>query len=110
MSSTPLCVSDIPLIIEFTTHTISFPFQIADTDRRVSVLYDMLDHQDATNVDEEGLPYTVCQTHPSCLSSPPNSDFFLQIRTVFIIDPQKVIRSLLQYPASVGRDFNEIIR
>lgn len=34
--------------------------QIADEDRKVSTLYDMLDKQDATNVDPDGLPYTVC--------------------------------------------------
>jgi len=63
---------------------------IADTDRKISVLYDMLDEQDTTNVDSLGLPYT--------------------IRTVFIIDPKKIIRTLIQYPASVGRDFDEVIR
>ncbi|KAI0071053.1 cysteine peroxiredoxin [Panus rudis PR-1116 ss-1] len=63
---------------------------IADPERTISKLYDMLDEQDETNVDEEGLPYT--------------------IRTVFIIDPHKKIRTMLQYPASVGRDFDEVIR
>ncbi|KAG6918926.1 hypothetical protein DXG01_010581 [Tephrocybe rancida] len=33
-----------------------------------------------------------------------------QIRTVFIIDPKKVIRLTLAYPASTGRNFDEIIR
>lgn len=33
--------------------------KIADPDRDISRLYDMLDEQDETNVDEEGLPYTV---------------------------------------------------
>lgn len=33
-----------------------------------------------------------------------------QIRTVFIIDPKKVIRLTLSYPASTGRNFDEIIR
>jgi len=63
---------------------------IADEDRKVSTLYDMLDGQDATNVDVDGLPYT--------------------IRTVFIIDPKKIIRTMIQYPAAVGRDFDEILR
>ncbi|KAJ3491577.1 hypothetical protein NLI96_g603 [Meripilus lineatus] len=80
-------------IIEIASKTaptcVEYPI-IADTERKVSLLYDMLDHQDMTNVDEEGLPYT--------------------IRTIFLIDPNKVIRSLLQYPASVGRDFDEVIR
>jgi alkyl hydroperoxide reductase subunit AhpC len=34
----------------------------------------------------------------------------LQIRTVFVIDPKKVIRLTLAYPASTGRNFDEIIR
>ncbi|KAK7685477.1 hypothetical protein QCA50_011341 [Cerrena zonata] len=63
---------------------------IADPDRDISRLYDMLDEQDETNVDEEGLPYT--------------------IRTIFIIDPLKKIRAMLHYPASVGRDFDEVMR
>ncbi|KAL4246667.1 peroxiredoxin family protein [Abortiporus biennis] len=63
---------------------------IGDGDRKISLLYDMLDQQDTTNVDEDGLPYT--------------------IRTVFLIDPKKIIRTLLQYPAAVGRNFDEVIR
>ncbi|KAG6837552.1 hypothetical protein H0H93_007733 [Arthromyces matolae] len=64
--------------------------QIADPDRKVSTLYDMLDAQDATNRDSKGLPFT--------------------IRTVFVIDPKKVIRLTISYPASTGRNFDEIIR
>ncbi|KAI0303080.1 1-Cys peroxiredoxin [Russula brevipes] len=63
---------------------------IADADRSIATLYDMLDHQDATNVDKKGLPLTV--------------------RTVFVIDPKKVIRLTLSYPASSGRNFDEVIR
>lgn len=71
-------------------HTdVQFPI-IADEDRKISKLYDMLDEQDATNRDEKGLPYT--------------------IRTVFVIDPEKVIRLMIAYPASTGRNFDEIIR
>ena len=33
--------------------------QIADSDRKVATLYDMLDYQDASNVDKKGLPLTV---------------------------------------------------
>ncbi|KAG5343052.1 hypothetical protein C0989_000042 [Termitomyces sp. Mn162] len=66
------------------------PTDIADPDRKISTLYDMLDAQDATNRDAKGLPYT--------------------IRTVFVIDPKKVIRLTLAYPASTGRNFDEIIR
>jgi len=70
------------------TH-VSFPI-IADPDRKISTLYDMLDYQDATNRDAKGLPFTV--------------------RTVFVIDPKKVIRLTISYPASTGRNFDEIIR
>nr|VWP00679.1 Protein kinase domain-containing protein [Ganoderma boninense] len=68
---------------------VQFPI-IADPDRQISTLYDMLDYQDATNRDAKGLPFT--------------------IRTVFIIDPKKTIRLTLAYPASTGRNFDEIIR
>jgi hypothetical protein len=33
--------------------------QIADPERQISALYDMLDYQDATNRDGKGLPFTV---------------------------------------------------
>lgn len=68
---------------------LSFPI-IADADRKVSALYDMLDYQDITNIDSKGIPFTV--------------------RSVFIIDPKKVIRLILSYPASTGRNFDEILR
>jgi len=32
------------------------------------------------------------------------------VRTVFIIDPNKKIRLMIAYPASTGRNFNEILR
>ncbi|KAJ7912308.1 1-Cys peroxiredoxin [Mycena leptocephala] len=68
---------------------VQFPI-IADADRRVSYIYDMLDYQDATNKDLKGLPFT--------------------IRTVFLIDPKKTIRLTLSYPAVAGRNFDEILR
>jgi alkyl hydroperoxide reductase subunit AhpC len=37
---------------------LEFPI-IGDEDRNVSELYGMLDHQDKTNVDKKGLPFTV---------------------------------------------------
>jgi len=68
---------------------VQFPI-IADADRKISALYDMLDAVDATNVDAKGIPFTV--------------------RTVFVIDPKKVIRLTISYPAQTGRNFDEIIR
>ncbi|KAG0146866.1 hypothetical protein CROQUDRAFT_656860 [Cronartium quercuum f. sp. fusiforme G11] len=68
---------------------VDFPI-IADPTREIATLYDMLDEQDLTNVDQNGIPFTV--------------------RSVFIIDPNKRIRLILQYPASTGRQFDEIIR
>eukprot|EP01113_Clastostelium_recurvatum_P022666 TRINITY_DN270_c0_g1_i2.p1 TRINITY_DN270_c0_g1~~TRINITY_DN270_c0_g1_i2.p1 ORF type:complete len:236 (-),score=76.76 TRINITY_DN270_c0_g1_i2:91-732(-) len=66
---------------------VDFPI-IADADRKVSVLYGMLD---PTHIDDvTGLPLTV--------------------RGVFIIDPAKKIRLTITYPASTGRNFTELIR
>ena len=49
-----------------------------------------IDHQDATNVDEKGIAFT--------------------IRSVFVIDPKKTIRTILSYPASTGRNTAEVLR
>lgn len=49
-----------------------------------------LDHQDTTNVDSKGIAFT--------------------IRSVFIIDPKKTIRTILSYPASTGRNTAEVLR
>jgi len=76
-------------INELSNVNLKFPI-IADRERKVAVLYDMLDQQDATNVDLKGLPLTV--------------------RSVFIIGPDKTCRTILSYPASTGRNFDEIIR
>ncbi|KAK9763636.1 peroxiredoxin 1 [Basidiobolus ranarum] len=69
---------------------VQFPI-IADADRKVATLYDMLDSEehDPTNV-VNGIPFTV--------------------RSVFIIDPAKKIRLVIVYPASCGRNFDEILR
>lgn len=48
---------------------LQFPI-IADADREVAFLYDMVDQQDLTNIDEKGIAFT--------------------IRSVFVIDPAKV--------------------
>lgn len=76
-------------IDEITGSRLTFPI-IADPNREIAVLYDMLDYQDLTNLDDKGLQLT--------------------IRSVFIIDPAKKIRLTLAYPASTGRNTAEIVR
>lgn len=61
---------------------LNFPL-LADADRKVSNLYDMI--------------------HPNA------SDTFT-VRSVFVIDPNKKIRLIIIYPASTGRNFEEILR
>jgi len=68
---------------------LTFPI-IGDKDRKIAFAYDMLDHQDTTNVDSRGIAFT--------------------IRSVFIIDPKKTIRLILSYPASTGRNTAELLR
>ena len=60
---------------------INFPL-IADSDRKVSELYDMVQGEAATAT----------------------------VRSVFIIDPAKKVRLTLTYPPSTGRSFTEILR
>ncbi|KAG8218744.1 thioredoxin-like protein [Butyriboletus roseoflavus] len=54
---------------------VRFPI-IADADRKISTLYDMLDEQDATNRDNKGLPFTasvivlLAQSLPYCPTDP----------------------------------------
>ncbi|PWL38241.1 peroxiredoxin [Flagellimonas aquimarina] len=61
---------------------VNFPI-IADEDRKVSDLYDMI--------------------HP-------NADDTLTVRSVFIIGPDKKVKLILTYPASTGRNFYELLR
>ncbi|MEO1225460.1 MAG: peroxiredoxin [Pseudomonadota bacterium] len=63
-------------------HAVNFPM-IADADRNVATLYGMI--------------------HP-------NADDTMTVRSVYIIGPDKKIKLSLQYPASTGRNFNEILR
>jgi alkyl hydroperoxide reductase subunit AhpC len=56
---------------------------LADPDKKVSDLYDMI--------------------HP-------NANNTLTVRSVFIIDPNKKLRLTFTYPASTGRNFDEILR
>ncbi|KAK6528827.1 peroxiredoxin 1 [Orbilia ellipsospora] len=76
-------------INELSETNLKFPI-IGDKQRQVALLYDMIDHQDATNVDSKGIAFT--------------------IRSVFIIDPKKTIRLILSYPASTGRNTAEVLR
>ncbi|KAK4136295.1 thioredoxin-like protein [Trichocladium antarcticum] len=76
-------------INEVTGSNVNFPI-IADKERKVAYLYDMIDYQDTTNVDSKGIAFT--------------------IRSVFVIDPKKTIRTILSYPASTGRNSAEILR
>ncbi|KAJ5646608.1 hypothetical protein N7490_002980 [Penicillium lividum] len=76
-------------INECASTDVQFPI-IADADRKVAFLYDMIDQQDLDNLDEKGIAYT--------------------IRSVFIIDPSKKIRLTMMYPASTGRNSAEVLR
>ena len=87
----PIAVSVDPLdshgkwvndINETQNTTVNFPI-LADADKTVSNLYDMI--------------------HP-------NASTTATVRSVFIIDPKKVIRTTFTYPASTGRNFDEILR
>lgn len=71
-----------PDISEVTGNTLAFPI-IADPDKKVSELYDMI--------------------HPG-------EGDTSTVRSVFFIDPEHKIRTILTYPKSVGRNFDEIIR
>jgi thioredoxin-dependent peroxiredoxin len=76
--------------INETQHTqVNFPI-IADKDRRVSMLFGMLD------------PTTFL--HGSSLGQT------MTVRSVFIISPAKRVELILSYPAFIGRSFNEILR
>jgi alkyl hydroperoxide reductase subunit AhpC len=69
-------------IADVTGHSLNFPL-IADPDREVADLYDMI--------------------HP-------NASQTVTVRSVFIIDPADKIRLTLTYPASTGRNFDELLR
>ena len=56
---------------------------IADSDKKVAELYDMI--------------------HPNALNN-------LTVRSVFIIGPDKTVKLMLTYPASTGRNFDELLR
>jgi alkyl hydroperoxide reductase subunit AhpC len=62
--------------------TVNFPI-IADADKNVSGLYDMI--------------------HP-------NASETFTVRSVFVIGPDKKVKLIITYPASTGRNFHELLR
>ena len=62
--------------------SVNFPL-IADPERKVADLYDMI--------------------HPNALDN-------LTVRSVFVIGPDKKVKLTLTYPASTGRNFDELLR
>jgi alkyl hydroperoxide reductase subunit AhpC len=62
--------------------TVNFPI-IADEDKKVAMLYDMI--------------------HP-------NADSNLTVRSVFVIGADKKVKLTITYPASTGRNFDELLR
>lgn len=61
---------------------VNFPL-IADSDRTVATLYDMI--------------------HP-------NASATATVRSLFVIGPDKLVKLIITYPASTGRNFNEVLR
>ena len=69
-------------INEIQNTTVNFPI-IADEDKKVAMLYDMI--------------------HP-------NADDKATVRSVYVIGPDKKLKLTITYPASTGRNFDELIR
>ena len=63
-------------------HAPNYPL-VADPDRKIATLYDMI--------------------HPNALDS-------LTVRSVFVIGPDKKVKLMITYPASTGRNFDEVLR
>jgi thioredoxin-dependent peroxiredoxin len=40
----------------------------------------------------------------------PNANETLTVRSLFVIDPKKKVRLIITYPASTGRNFDEVLR
>jgi alkyl hydroperoxide reductase subunit AhpC len=72
----------VPDIKDVTGSELNFPL-IADPDRKIAELYDMI--------------------HPNAAEK-------TTVRSVFVIGPDKKIKLTLTYPASTGRNFNELLR
>jgi alkyl hydroperoxide reductase subunit AhpC len=69
-------------ILETQGHALNFPL-LADPDHKVADLYDMI--------------------HP-------NANDTLTVRSVFVIGPDKKVKLIITYPASTGRNFDELLR
>ena len=69
-------------ITDVTGHVVNFPM-IADPDRTVATLYDMI--------------------HPKATAN-------ATVRSVFVIGPDNTVKLTLTYPASTGRNFDELLR
>ena len=69
-------------IEDVTGHALNYPL-LADPDRKVAGLYDMI---------------------------PPNAENTLTVRSVFVIGPDKKVKLIITYPASTGRNFDELLR
>jgi len=69
-------------IKDVTGHAVNFPM-IGDPDRKVALLYDMI--------------------HPAASEN-------ATVRSVFIIGPDNKVKLTLTYPASTGRNFDELLR
>jgi len=69
-------------IKDVTGHAVNFPM-IGDPDRTVAVLYDMI--------------------HP-------NASENFTVRSVFVIGPDNKVKLTITYPASTGRNFDELLR
>ena len=69
-------------ITDVTGHVVNFPM-IADPDRTVAQLYDMI--------------------HPKATAN-------ATVRSVFVIGPDNTVKLTLTYPASTGRNFDELLR
>ncbi|KAI9682104.1 MAG: hypothetical protein M1817_000158 [Caeruleum heppii] len=96
-------------INELSQTNLRFPI-IADQERKVAYLYDMVDYQDTTNVDKKGTSLRSRREPSGAPRADPLLGMALTIRTVFVIDPSKKIRLTMMYPASTGRNAAEVLR
>ncbi len=73
-------------IADVTGNALNFPL-IADTDHKIAELYDMLPATAGTDLSE-----------------------VLTVRSVYVIGPDNKVKLTLTYPASTGRNFDELLR